>query len=169
MRARSDVIVTAATTVLRPLPFPASRARLAMPRSSMPSVFQVAGPGTADRSATPVISDSANGVETRQVRTMPAGVESGTAGWSAAEASREACRRGRRASGRTTKLANRAAPGPARTPTSPAPSGPRSRGMTCTALSPSTYSSARVPDTTSFTCIQRSYVHRAVASQAGPA
>ena len=71
--------------------------------------------------------------------------------------------------GRTMKLANRAAPVPAMTPTSPAPSGPRSRGMTCTALSPSTYSSARVPDTTSFTCIQRSYVHRAVASQAGPA
>jgi hypothetical protein len=46
----------------------------------MPSVPQVAGPGTAARSATPVISDSANGGETRQVRTMPAGVESEKAG-----------------------------------------------------------------------------------------
>src|SRR4051794_31241103 len=104
MRARSDVIVTAATTVLRPLLVPASRARLAMPRSSMPSVSQVAGAGTAVRSATPVISDSANGVETRQVRTMPAGVESGTAGGVEVGTAEAVSARDAASAGRTTKL-----------------------------------------------------------------
>src|SRR5258705_7776314 len=101
-------MVTAATTVLRPLPFPASRARLAMPRSSTPSVVQVGGPGTDARSATPVISDSANGAETRQVRTMVAGVESRTAGGAPA---RDGAR-----SGPTTRFANLAAPGATTTP-----------------------------------------------------
>ena len=83
----------AATTVLRPFPFPASRARFAMPRSSVSSVFQVVSPGIAGASATPVNSDSAKGAETRQVRTMVAGVESRATPTGALDAGVERVRR----------------------------------------------------------------------------
>ena len=132
-----------------------------MPRSSMPSVSQFAGPGTAGTSATPAISDSANG-RGRRARCARC-----RRAWSRGRAGGVPARDGAPA-GRTTKLANRADPGPTMTPTSPAPSWaaqPRDDLYRAVAVQVM-YSSARVPDTTSFTCIQRSYVHRAEASQA---
>src|SRR3954471_15147819 len=104
-------MVTVAITVLRPLPLPASRARLAMPRSSVSSVVQVTDLGTA-RSATPLFSDSANVAETRQLRTIVAGVESLTAEVALAAgvtlAAEVRVEMGGARSGRTTRLANRA-------------------------------------------------------------